>query len=88
MPLPLLSALAGLGVLLGQRPDGHGAVLALAALALVALATLAVRSGTAQAGAAVPASLAAREQRAARVRYLRLRDPDAAGRPRPRAPSA
>ena len=85
------SALAGLGVLIGQRPDARTAVLAFAAIALVALAALAVRSAAAAcAGAAAPALVRGRSLRrqAARTAYLRLRDPAAPGRPRPRAPSA
>jgi len=91
MPWPLLSALAGLSVLVGQRADGRGAVPALAVVALTALVVLAVRSGgAAHSALGTPIQVRGRvlSQQAARTSRLRLRDPDAAGHPRPRAPSA
>ncbi len=83
------SALAGLGVLIGQRPDARTAVLAFAAIALITLAALAVRAAAACSDPAAPPQVRARTLRrqAARTAYLRLRDPAAPGRPRPRAPS-
>jgi Family of unknown function (DUF6412) len=70
-------------------PLGNAGLLAVvAAVALAAFATLLAR----RAGRPVPALHVVRaigvRQRAARTAFVRQRDPDAAGRPRPRAPSA
>jgi hypothetical protein len=65
-------------------------VLAGAVLAGVVAACLAGRTRLARISAAVPliSRAAALREKSWRAGFLRQRDPDAAGRPRPRAPSA
>ncbi|GAA1964088.1 DUF6412 domain-containing protein [Amycolatopsis minnesotensis] len=79
-----------LGALLLADPANPLAVAGVALLAAftvtVAVAVLEGRLDPPDAPPRVRAM--ALRQRAARSRFLRLRDPDAAGRPRPRAPSA
>ncbi|GLW71734.1 hypothetical protein Kpho02_40330 [Kitasatospora phosalacinea] len=82
---PLLLAL--LRVLTGDLPTGPGALTAAALLLLAAAVTVAAttaRPPDARTPAAVHA--AALRRRAHRTAYLPPRDPDAPGRPRPRAP--
>jgi hypothetical protein len=80
--------------LLGPFGSGPAAlavtVLAGAALAGLAAACLALAVGLARASAAVPAvsRAAALREKPWRAGFGRQRDPDAAGRPRPRAPTA
>ena len=62
-------------------------LLAAAALAVAGLVALAARRPPVSAGVEAPARSAA-ALRAGHGPFVRLRDPDAAGRPRPRAPSA
>ena len=61
------------------------AVLTAAAL-LLALAVVARSAARAPQTSPLPARLSATRANARRTAYLSLRDPDAAGRPRPRAP--
>jgi Family of unknown function (DUF6412) len=72
-------------------PSGNAGLLTVVALALAlaALATLVARQ-TARPVATLHAGVrvVGVRHRAMRAAYLRQRDPDAAGRPRPRAPSA
>jgi hypothetical protein len=63
-------------------------LLAAAALAVAGLIALAARRPAAYAASNAPARSLALRERAARVVVVPLRDPDADGRPRPRAPSA
>ncbi|GAB2830949.1 hypothetical protein GCM10027176_39150 [Actinoallomurus bryophytorum] len=63
-------------------------LLAAAALAVAGLVILAARRPAASVAPGVPAGHASLRERAGRTVFIRLRDPDAAGRPRPRAPSA
>jgi len=65
-------------------------VLAGAVLAALAAVCLALAAGLARASAAVPAvgRAAALREKPWRAGFGRQRDPDAAGRPRPRAPTA
>jgi hypothetical protein len=62
-------------------------LLAAAALAVAGLVMLAARRPAAPQPPDAPARVALRE-RAGQATFVRSRDPDAAGRPRPRAPSA
>ncbi|MEU6078446.1 DUF6412 domain-containing protein [Micromonospora sp. NPDC047074] len=71
--------------LLADRPAG---LLAGAALAAVVLLALALAVHAAGAGAPRGDRAVALRARASRRRMPRLVDPDAAGRPRPRAPGA
>ena len=61
------------------------AVLTAAAL-LLALVVVARSSARGPVASLVPARVSATRANARRTAYLSLRDPDAAGRPRPRAP--
>jgi hypothetical protein len=61
-------------------------LLAAAALAVAGLVILAARRPAASVASDVPAGRVS--EHAGRTIFIRLRDPDAAGRPRPRAPSA
>jgi Family of unknown function (DUF6412) len=63
-------------------------LLAAAALAVAAVVILAARRPAASLAPDAPAASASLRERAGRTVFVRLRDPDAAGRPRPRAPSA
>jgi hypothetical protein len=63
-------------------------LLAAAALAVAALVILAVRHPAVHLTPEDQAPSAALRERAGRAVFVRLRDPGAAGRPRPRAPSA
>jgi hypothetical protein len=91
-----LALLVGLGRAAAYVPLApSGPALAVAALAAAMLAglvaaSLALAAGLARASATVPlASRAARlREKPWRAGFGRQRDPDAAGRPRPRAPSA
>lgn len=82
---PLLLAL--LRVLTGDLPTGPGA-LAAAAVLLLAVAVTVTLAAPRVPGARTPAAVhaAALRRRAYRTAYLPPRDPDAPGRPRPRAP--
>jgi Family of unknown function (DUF6412) len=69
-------------------PGGTTAALAVAALAAVTAVLLAVASQAAQPPRpSWPALRAATRQRSEQTIFLRLRDPDTAGRPQPRAPA-
>jgi hypothetical protein len=87
-----LLRLSGLAWSLGDPGTGPQAVLGLAAVAVAGLAVLFVsRSSAARcAGGSAPTLVRALSlcRRASRAAHMRLRDPGAAGRPRPRAPSA
>jgi hypothetical protein len=61
-------------------------LLAAAALAVAGLVILAARRPAV--GVATDAPAGHTSERAGRTIFIRLRDPDAAGRPRPRAPAA
>jgi hypothetical protein len=63
-------------------------LLAAAALAVAGLVVLAARRPGASVGPDAPAGSASLRERAGRTVFIRSRDPGAAGRPRPRAPSA
>jgi hypothetical protein len=88
--------LLSLGELAGQLLVGDPmtpqrlAVLAVAVLAAVAAGYVAVSVRVGRAPAAVPVlrRVTALRDKSWRVAFLRLRDPDARGRSRPRAPSA
>lgn len=54
--------------------------------ALTALAVVVVIVGTPTAPRVVPVRSLSMRERSQRAAFMRLRDPDAAGRPRPRAP--
>ena len=92
--LALLSGLCwvtGHGLLVPSGPlTVLAAVLAGAVLAGVLAACLAGGAGLARVAAAVPlvSRAAALREKSWRAAFTRQRDPDAAGRPRPRAPSA
>lgn len=88
--LALLSGLGWVTLIPSGPPALAVAVLAGAVLAGVLAACLAGRAGLAGLGAAVPliSRAAALREKSWRAAYARQRDPDAAGRPRPRAPSA
>lgn len=88
-----LSELAGLtGLLLLGEPvtPQHLAVLAVTLLAAVAAGCVATEIRFDRSPAAVPVArrVTALRDKSWRVAFLRLRDPDARGRSRPRAPSA
>jgi hypothetical protein len=87
-----LVSLGGLaGLLLGDPVTPQRlAVLALAVLAVVAAGCVAaaVRVDPARAAVPVVRRVTALRDKSRRVAFLRLRDPGARGRPRPRAPSA
>lgn len=81
-----MSALLALQALFTSMADG-GVVTAAAVIGLGALLLAwALRGVPGASGADDPSSPSARE-RAGRCVFVRQRDPDAAGRPRPRAPS-
>jgi hypothetical protein len=85
-----LGELAGL-LLLGDPVTAQRlAVLAVAVLAVVAAGCVAAAARVDRAPAAVPVvrRVTALRDKSWRVAFLRLRDPGARGRPRPRAPSA
>jgi hypothetical protein len=94
---PGLTALAGLitlgdlaGLLAGDPATPQRlAALAVAVLAVVATGCVAVAAGVERAPAAVPVirRVTALRDKSWRVAFLRLRDPGARGRPRPRAPA-
>jgi hypothetical protein len=65
-----------------------GVLLAAAALAVAGLVILAARHPAVHPAPDTPTRSAALRERAGRAVFIRLCDPDAAGRPRPRAPSA
>ena len=75
----------GAGLLLLLQPSTSGGALAFVAVALLAALTL--RRLGVRLPAATPARLAAAERRAEYRGAPRLRDPDARGRSRPRAPT-
>jgi hypothetical protein len=79
-----------LAVLMWADTPQRVAVLAVAVLAVVALGCLAAGASLAVAAAGLPVlrRVAALREKSWRVAFLRLRDPDARGRTRPRAPSA
>jgi Family of unknown function (DUF6412) len=86
-----LGELAGQLLLADPMTPQRLAALAVAVLAAVAAGCVAaaVRLDRAPAGAIpVVRRVAALRDKSWRVAFLRLRDPDARGRPRPRAPSA
>jgi hypothetical protein len=92
-PSRLWASLFGLAVLwvaaaIGLGPTGAtvGAA-ATAALVLAVLATARMGAGAALSVARVPVTVNLRDH-ARRTGVLRQRDPDAAGRPRPRAPGS
>jgi hypothetical protein len=67
---------------------GNSALFAMISVALVALALLAARRTVRPAPAPhLGLRVVSVRKRAMRAAFLRQRDPDAAGRPRPRAPS-
>lgn len=83
--MQLIFGLAGL-------PSGQAALLTLAALTVAGLLMLAGSRAAAALASGRDRVRPARtrtilRQRTLRTAFLRLRDPDAAGRPRPRAPS-
>jgi hypothetical protein len=77
--------------ILTEAVSGPGAVLALTAVSVAGLTLLIVLRTRASRhdGGSSPVQVQALSQcrRASRTTYVRLRDPDAAGRPKPRAPS-
>lgn len=82
----VLAGLFGTSAELTGGPAGMAAIAVVAAGALLLTLVVALRTVPFPPGGALAAS--AVRQRAERTVYLPLRDPDAAGRPRPRAPSA
>jgi hypothetical protein len=85
-----LSELAGLVSLGGPLTPQRLAVLAIAVLTAVAAGCVAAAVRFDHSPAVVPVArrVTALRDKSRRVAFLRLRDPDARGRPRPRAPSA
>ena len=85
-----LGELAGQLLLADPVTPQRLAALAVAVLAVVAAGCLAaaVRVGSAPAAVPVVRRVSALRDKSWRVAFLRLRDPGARGRPRPRAPSA
>lgn len=84
-----------LGWLFGTAPElagGLGGVAGVGVLAVMAAGTVLVALTLARRGftppSAGPLSTSSVRWRGERTAFLPLRDPDAAGRPRPRAPSA
>jgi hypothetical protein len=63
-------------------------LLAAAALAVAGLVILAARRPAVGVATDAPAGSGSLRERAGRTIFIRLRDPNAAGRPRPRAPAA
>lgn len=90
--LAWLSQVAGhlLAVLLLADTPQRVAILAVAVLAAAVVGSLAVGASVAGAAGPLPVvrRVAALREKSWRVAFLRLRDPDARGRSRPRAPSA
>ena len=88
--LLLLGELAGQLLLADQVTPQRLAALAVAALAVVAAGCVAAAVRIDRATGAIPIvrSVTALRDKSWRVAFLRLRDPDARGRPRPRAPAA
>ncbi|HZY28901.1 MAG TPA: DUF6412 domain-containing protein [Jiangellaceae bacterium] len=86
MGLLIGSLLGGVTVPVGL-PGGTTATLALAALVAVTALLLAVASQVMAPRLSWSALRSATRQWSEQTIFLRLRDPDAAGRPRPRAPS-
>ena len=88
--LALLSGLSWVTLVPSGPPALAVTMLAGAVLAGVLAACLAGRAGLARLAAAVPliSQAAALREKSWRAAFTRQRDPDAAGRPRPRAPSA
>jgi hypothetical protein len=82
--------LFGLAWLFTGGVTGSHAVFGLAAVTVTVLVAVALRCSPAapRDGVSSPVRVRARalRRRASRTAFLRLRDPDAAGRPRPRAP--
>jgi hypothetical protein len=78
------------GLVLGSHPASARDLLAITALALVGIAVAMLARGARAALAAgpLPARHAALREKAWSAAFQRQRDPDAAGRPRPRAPGA
>ena len=76
---PVLAALSPL-------PGGSGLLAAATALTVVVAAFVVAGFAAAPSPALVRGRGVALRERAHRAAFLRLRDPDAAGRPRPRAP--
>ncbi|MBV9094413.1 MAG: hypothetical protein JO132_11125 [Streptosporangiaceae bacterium] len=95
-PGSLLPVLAGLLRDLAQPAVSPSALTAVAAAALAAavlaavLAVAASAAGVSRAAAAIPVirRASALREKSWRAAFVPERDPDAAGRPRPRAPSA
>ena len=84
----LLGSLAGILAAPLGLPGGTSATLALVALATIsALLTVAARAAQPP-RLSWPALRSVTRQRSEQTIFLRLRDPDAAGRPQPRAPAA
>ena len=85
-----LSELAALSLLGDQVTPQHLAALAVAVLAVIATGCVAAAVRVDRALAAVPVirRVTALRDKSWRVAFLRLRDPGARGRPRPRAPAA
>jgi Family of unknown function (DUF6412) len=83
----LLGSLVDVFAFLLAGPGATTAALALAALAVAAALVLVVASQIVQTprlSSSVPSAI---QQRSEQTIFLRQRDPNAAGRPRPRAPS-
>ncbi|MGI8333141.1 DUF6412 domain-containing protein [Actinomadura scrupuli] len=92
---PLIAAMSrvlGVAGVLTEALSAPGAVLVLTAAAVAGLGLLVVRRAlTARHGddpSSVRLGALTLQRRASRAAYVRLRDPGAGGRPRPRAPSA
>jgi uncharacterized protein DUF6412 len=79
-----------LAVLVWADTPQRAAVLTVAVLAVAVIGCLAAGGGLTRDLTALPAArrVAALREKSWRVAFLRLRDPDARGRTRPRAPSA
>jgi hypothetical protein len=79
-----------LTILMWADTPQRAAMLAVAVLAVAVVGCLAVVASLAGATASLPVQrrVAALREKSWRVAFLRLRDPDARGRTRPRAPSA
>jgi Family of unknown function (DUF6412) len=88
--LALLSGLSWMALVPSGPPTLAVTTLAGAVLAGVLAACLAGGAGLARLAAAIPliGQAAALREKSWRAAFARQRDPDAAGRPRPRAPSA
>ena len=85
-----LGELAGLLLLGDQVTPQHLAALAVAVLAVIATGCVAAAVRVDRAPATIPVvrRVTALRDKSWRVAFLRLRDPGARGRPRPRAPAA